>query len=165
MRSFSFLAGVLLLISGCAHKVFSPEALALVDPTISFAMLKENPEKYSGRHVLLGGAIAKAKNVGEGGELEVVEFKVTQDGRPEEAAVSGGRFIAQSKAFLDPLIFKPGLMVSLVGEVKGKSTMPLDGSEYTYPIVAVNELYLWKPEPMYRATPAFSFGLGVFHGF
>jgi len=165
MRPLIFLICTLLFLPGCVPRVFSPEALKLVDPGLSFAMIKDNPVKYVGRNVLIGGTIAGVKNSVQGGELEVVEFPVTEEGQPVDSAVSGGRFLAYGKGFLDPLIFKPGMMVSIVGEVTGKRTLPLDTIDYTYPVLDIKELYLWKPEQMYRTTPVFHFGLGVFHSF
>jgi outer membrane lipoprotein len=165
MKLLSFLALTLFLLAGCAHQAFTPETRKLVDPAVTFAMVREDPGQYVGKNVMVGGAIAKVRNTGEGGELEVVEFRVTDDGKPQESASSGGRFLARSERFLDPLVFRQGLMVSLVGEVAGETTMSLDGTEYTYPVIAVKALHLWKPEEMYRTTPLFHFGIGVFHGF
>ncbi|KAF0218428.1 MAG: outer membrane [Geobacteraceae bacterium] len=164
MRSFLVLAA-LLFISGCAHRGISPETMRLVDPTVSFAMLKEKPDAYVGKHVQAGGVIAGVRNTPAGGELEVVQLDLDGSGMPKDSANSGGRFLAQSDRFLDPLIFRPGLSVTLVGEVKGKKTMPLENVDYTYPLLAVRELYLWKPEDVYQLGTALHFGFGVFKGF
>ncbi|HEY6839028.1 MAG TPA: Slp family lipoprotein, partial [Geobacteraceae bacterium] len=35
-------------------------------------------------------------------------------------------------------------LVTLVGEIKGKKTRPLDYVDYTYPVVSIKELHLLK---------------------
>lgn len=36
-----------------------------------------------------------------------------------------------------------------MGEVKGHKVMPLDQIEYSYPVIAVRELYLWQEQEKY----------------
>jgi outer membrane lipoprotein len=56
-------------------------------------------------------------------------------------------------------------MITLVGEVKGQKTMRLDNVEYIYPLLAVREVYLWRPEDVYKTGPAIHFGIGIFKSF
>lgn len=133
----------LFMLTGCA-KVISEEARRLVDPTISFAKLRENPDGFIGRHVMLGGVIAAVKNTKEGGQLEIVQLKLDDSGMPEDALISGGRFLATSANFLDAMIYKPGRLATIVGEVKGKRTAPLEDMEYTYPVITIREIHVWK---------------------
>lgn len=141
---------LMVALSGCT-RVISKEALQSVDPTVSFAKLRENPDQFIGKHVLLGGRIAAARNTKEGGQLEIVQFNLDDSGMPEDTFVSRGRFLAVSSEFLDTMIYKPGRLITLVGEVKGKKTLPLDEVDYTYPVVAIRELYLWKSEEYERS--------------
>lgn len=140
-----FIALAFFLCAGCATRVISEESLRLVDRSLGFAQLKENPDRYVGSHVLLGGAIASVGNTKQMGQLEVVQFQLDSDNMPVEANVSGGRFLARTDGFLDPLVFKPGRLVTIVGEVKGQKTMRLDQVEYDYPVIAIREIHLWKP--------------------
>ncbi|TWJ26418.1 Slp family lipoprotein [Geobacter argillaceus] len=133
----------LMALSGCA-RVISDQSRSLVDPTVQFAKLRDNPDNYIGKTVLLGGRIASARNTKEGGVLEIVQFELDGD-VPRDSFISHGRFLATSVDFLDSLIYKPDRLVTLVGEVKGKKTLPLDAMEYTYPVVAIREIYLWQP--------------------
>lgn len=132
-----------LVLAGCAH-VISEEARRMVDPAVSFSKLKENPDNYIGKYLLLGGAMAAAKNTKEGAQLEVVQFNLESSGIPEDSFHSGGRFLAVTPDFLDPAIYRPGRMVTLMGEVKGKKTLPLDEADYTYPVLSIREIYVWK---------------------
>src|SRR6266542_3887197 len=115
----------LVALSGCA-KIISDEARKLVDPTVSFGKLRESPDAFAGKNVLLGGRIDSTKNTKEGAVLEIVQVNVDQSGIPEDTYISAGRFLATSIEFMDPMIFKPGRYITLVGEVKGKKILPLD---------------------------------------
>ncbi|KAF0219789.1 MAG: outer membrane [Geobacteraceae bacterium] len=148
-KIFFIVMPAMLLMSGCAH-VISDQSMGLVDRTIAFGSLRENPEAFIGKYVLLGGSIVSTKNTNEGGELEVVQLPLDSSGSPEDSYNSGGRFLAVGSGFLDPAIYKQGRMVTVVGEVKGKRGMPLDEVEYTYPVIAIRELYLWKPSEIDR---------------
>lgn len=130
-------------MAGCAH-VMSEQSLKLADRRITFEELKSAPESYVGKYVLLGGTIAGVKNAREGGELEVVQSPLDSTGMPEETNYSAGRFIVTSSKFLDPLVYKSGRRVTVVGEVKGKKSRMIDEAKYTYPVVAEVELRLWE---------------------
>jgi len=144
MRGKLLAAALLLLLSGCAH-VISEESRALVDPAITFSALRAAPDTYRGRYVLLGGVVAGVQNEKEGSRLEVVQTPLDSDELPEEAShSSGGRFLALSSAFLDPLVYKQGRRVTLVGQVQGKRELPIDQVQYTYPVVVIREIHVWK---------------------
>lgn len=139
-------------LSGCAH-VISDEARKLVDPTITFDRLRANPDAYVGKFVILGGVIAGTKNTREGGQLEIVQVQLSDDEMPEDSFRSGGRFLATTPDFLDVMIYKPNRLVTLMGEVKSKKTQPLDDVDYTYPVIAIRELHVWKSYDYERGYP------------
>lgn len=145
MRNFGWWLVVLLCFSmaGCAH-VMSQDSLKLVDRSLTFDELRRDPESYIGRYVLLGGTIAGGKNTKEKGELEVVQAPLDDSGMPKETQYSGGRFLVTAAQFLDPIVYKVGKRVAVVGEVKGKKTRMIDEVEYTYPVVASVEMHLWE---------------------
>lgn len=144
MRKIKVLALLsLAMLAGCAH-VISEEARGKADPSITFSQLKALPETYAGKHVILGGVIAGVKNAKDGSQLEVVNFELQSGEVPNLTSRSTGRFLAVSPEFIDPLVFKKGRPVTVFGEIKGKKTQPLDETEYTYPVVAIRELYLWE---------------------
>lgn len=163
MRYIMMIAAMALLVAGCSH-VISRESLDLVDQSISFHQVKENPEGLGGKYILLGGIIAGVENSPAGGELEVVQVGLDWLGRPADGAPSEGRFIARSERFLDPVLFAKGLTVSLVGRVDGKKSKPLGGIEYTYPVVTIREIRILQPD-RYSDNPTFHFGIGIGHYF
>lgn len=88
MKFFAlFLMLLFLMLTGCTHAI-SDGSLRLVDSSFNFAMVKENPDKYIGSYVLVG-AIASVNNTKQGGELEIVQFRLSSDNTPEESSTSG----------------------------------------------------------------------------
>jgi len=138
------IAAAFLLLSGCAH-VISEDSRSLVDPTITFSSLRAAPDSFVGKYVMLGGVVAGVRNDKDGSRLEVVQTPLESDDLPEEAShASGGRFLAVTSAFLDPLVYKAGRRVTLVGQVHGKQALPIDQTEYLYPVLTIREIYMWK---------------------
>ena len=131
-----------LLISGCSA-VISEQSRKLVNTDASFSTVKEAPENFIGKHIMIGGRVATVRNSSEGGQIEIVQFDLDHNGYPADNFLSYGRFLATSSSFIDPLIFKPGMLLTLVGEIKGKKTLRLDEMDYTYPVIAMREWYLW----------------------
>jgi len=142
----------LLLLSGCTRAI-SEAGRKLADPDITFSQLKEKPDSYMGKYVILGGLIATAKNTKEGALLEVVQFKLDNSGYPEDTLTSGGRFLATHPDFLDPMIYAPGRLVAILGEVKGKRVLPLDEVDYLYPVIAIREIHPWRSSSEYGLSP------------
>lgn len=157
MRKY-LLAVLLGMLSACAQP-FSNETLDLVEPNVPFVALRHDPDQFKGRLVLLGGAIVGVRNTTQGGELEIVQLATDDEGRIRDNPTSGGRFLARSGDFIDPAVYRQGLLVSLVGETEGKVVRPLSGVDYLYPVLAIREIHLWQPEQ--RMGPRFHFGFGV----
>jgi outer membrane lipoprotein len=163
MRISAAVLIMMFFLAGCAH-VVGKESLALADRNLSFRMLNEHTETYEGKYVLLGGIIAGVRNTASGGEIEIVQYELDSRGRPEVSESSGGRFLAQSDGFLDPLVYLTGLRVTLVGRVTGKKVVPLNSVDYAYPVVSIREIRLLKPD-LYSPYPMFHFGVGIGHTF
>jgi outer membrane lipoprotein len=159
MRKLLLLIASILCLAGCAS-VISNQSLSLVDRGVSFTELRKSPDRYIGRNLLLAGEIVGVGNSIEGGELELVQFAADENGEITDTANSGGRFIARKAEFLDPAVYRTGLLVTLVGEVQGKINMLIGDVDYTYPVLTIREIHLWKPEE-FRNPQTFHFGFGV----
>jgi len=160
---------LLLFTSGCTT-IISEQTLKLVNCEEPFKSIKAAPENYIGKTVLLGGRIANLRNSADGAQLEIVQFELTSQNYPEDSFISYGRFLATDSSYMDPLIFKHGMLITLVGELKGKKTLRLDEMDYTYPLLSMREWYLWPgsepdrgcstyPAPLTEYNPN-NFGFG-----
>lgn len=160
MRLFLLLLATLSGALGCAPAV-SNQSMGLVDPSISFELVLQDPGRYSGRYLLVGGAVAAVRVSESGGsELEVVQLPTDKSGRITSTDRSVGRFIVLDQTFRDPAIYSSGRLVTLVGKVVGSRAGELAGQEYLYPVLNLHELRLWAPEEYPGSTPV-HFGIGI----
>jgi outer membrane lipoprotein len=141
------------IISGCVHAI-SDEGLRLADRSLSFRTVRVNPDLYIGKHIIVGGTIAAVRNGKDGAELEVVQLDLDRTGMPEDAIRSGGRFLATSTDFLDNMIYSAGKMLTILGEITGKKTKKLEERDYSYPVLAIKEIHLWRSFDQERGYPA-----------
>ncbi len=148
MRMLTFLLLPLVLLAGCAH-VISDAARDRADSSVEFARLRENPDAYRGRFVILGGVIAGVQEIREGIQVEVTEFPVDYEDIPDPSAGSGGRFLVVFPRDVGYATFRVGMMVTMAGEVAGKAVKMLDRMEYTYPVLKVTEIHIIPPAPAY----------------
>jgi len=152
------LAVTLVLLAACAPSTVVPATLEQqVDRSLPFAQLKESPESYRGRLVVLGGEVLSAKRLKEGTRIEVLELPLGSYEAPgRDRTASQGRFLAVHREFLDPATVPPGTRVTVVGEVTGAQVLPLDETEYAYPVLDIKHLKVWprwemqaRPYPYY----------------
>jgi outer membrane lipoprotein len=155
----TFLLVTVFIIDGCARP-FTEKSLGRVNRSISFSDLKKDPEQYRGTWLVLAGVIVTSKNTDEGAFIEILQKPMDRDGRPLDTDVSEGRFIVQSDRFLDSAIYYRGREISVIAEVMGRKELPLDEIMYSYPLLAIREIYLWEPS----SGPRFFFGVGITHG-
>jgi outer membrane lipoprotein len=118
-----------------------------VDPTLSFAQLRANPEAYTDRMVMLGGDILAVRNVEGGTLLEILQKPLDSYERPYLTDHTEGRFMVHCTQYLDPVVYKKGREITVAGRVLGVRKGPIGEVEYTYPLLSCVELYLW-PEPV-----------------
>jgi outer membrane lipoprotein len=147
-----------LWVSGCAP-VFPRQITDRVDRHIAFKELLADPGKFKGSWVMLGGVIVSSRSAKEGTYLEILQKPLESDGRPVDTDATEGRFLVQSEEYLDSAVYHRGRFITIVGEVAGETTMPLDETTYRYPLLASKAMHLWKPS----YGPRFFFGVGVFH--
>jgi outer membrane lipoprotein len=140
------------LLGGCAH-VMSEQGLAQTDSSISYAAIKKNPEALAGKIVLVGGHLADIRSSGDVIQLEVAQLELLSNGVPNETSRSEGRFLVVSGELLDPLIYRPGMLITVIGEIKGQKVQKLDGADYHYPLVSAKEIRLFRATDLSPAHP------------
>ncbi len=132
---------------GCASSPMEiPETLQnQIDPTLTFSQVIQHPGSYQGKMLVLGGEVLSAKRLAEGTRLEVLQLPLDDYQRPLMTRTdSQGRFFAIEKAFLDPAMFPPNTLITIVGEVTESVAGKLDEMDYQFPSVVIKDLYVWK---------------------
>lgn len=140
--SYPMLIVLLVFIASCAP-VISKQVREQVKPDTTFTAVLNDPEHYQGQMIVLSGVIVDAKNTKEGTLLQVLQRPAGFRGQPKAVDKTEGRFLALDSRYLDVYVYAQGREVTVAGEVLGKRTLPLDTTEYTYPLIRVKELYLW----------------------
>lgn len=148
---------ILVSVPGCAKsahqtgqdlldKIIPSDVMAQVDPAVTFTDLRSAPGTYVGRTVMFSGISLKTQRVKDHTEIEVMQLPVGANMAPSDRrSQSEGRFIAiKSGGFLDPAVIERGSPLTVVGEVTGTMTKPLDDGEYVYPVLEIKHLVDWN---------------------
>lgn len=132
-----------------------------MDGDVPFSWLRESPDHHLGKTLVLGGAIIETENHPDKTVLVVLHHGLGFARKPDPQSGSGGRFLVQVREFLDPAIFRPGRLVTVLGEVVGEEARPLQESVYVYPVIAGSEMHLWPDADQLPGRTRFHFGFGV----
>lgn len=143
VRRLFLLSTILLIAAGCASSQESGESTE--SPQITFAQVKATPDSYKNQPVTWGGEILRARRLKEGTRIEILQLPLNSSLQPTtELNKSQGRFVALQREFLDPATVPEGTFVTVTGEVTGSVTLPLDETDYTYPIVELKTMKVWS---------------------
>ena len=161
---------IMLALSSCGSKLpkdMRIEPTATAEPT----QVAAQPGAFKGSTVLWGGRIVSLRPGPEGTEFEVLQFELDSSDRPEPGQHTGGRFLARTRAFLDPALYAPGREITVAGVIGDIVTRPVGERPYAYPVVVTDKVHLWPErtarypyyDPYYDPWgPRFYFGYGVY---
>ena len=149
---------VILMMLGCATGI-SRQTRSQVTYQGTFAALQKAPDKHTGATVMLGGKVIETKGSQGSSEITVLQLPLDTRDRPQDGDRSQGRYIVQSKQFLDPAIYQAGSLLTVVGRVTGSEVRSIGGFQYVYPLVEAMEIKPWPATV--RKSPSFHFGIGV----
>jgi outer membrane lipoprotein len=155
----------ILLLFGLSACSSTPEAIRKA-PTDApgLAEVRQQPERYLGSAVRWGGTLIKVSNLSDESHLEIVARELSRGGEPHPGDQSEGRFIAVLPGFVDPAIYTPGRLLTVRGLLQGSVEQALGELDYRYPLVAVDNHYLWPEIPpeqrqdMWHYNPWYPYG-------
>lgn len=140
---------IVAISAGCASK--PPESVSRIPvEALTLAEVRAEPERYVGTEVRWGGVIARVENKAERTWIEVVSRELQKDAEPKLDGHSEGRFIASFSGFADPVVYKTGHLLTVLGTIEETTTRQIGDYEYTFPVVAVTGSYLWRVVPQSR---------------
>jgi outer membrane lipoprotein len=161
-KTLSLLLAFPLLLSAACATGISQQARSQVTYSGSFSVLQERPSAHLDQVVMLGGKILETKASPTSSEITVLQLPLGTSDRPQDGDRSEGRFLLRSGQFLDPAVYRNGLLLTAVGRIGGSEVRPIGGLDYAYPIVEASEIKLWpERSPVY---PGVQFGVGVGSG-
>jgi len=114
--------------------------------TPPFSQIKAAPDSFRGQSLVLGGQVLTARRLKDGTRIEVLQLPLNDSQQPTpDLMKSEGRFVAIQREFLDPATLPQGTFVTVTGEVTGSITLPLDETDYTYPVIDITNFRTWTP--------------------
>jgi outer membrane lipoprotein len=150
---------------GCASSQEAGESASASQ--VSFVQVKAAPDSLKGQSVIFGGQVLNARRLKKGTRIEILQLPLDRSGYPgTDLTQSQGRFVALQKDFLDPATLPYGTLVTVMGEITGSIALPLDETEYTYPVIEIRHLQVWTAadEAAMRVRPYYYMGPGYYWG-
>jgi len=137
------LLSIVLLNTACVHV---PESLRLPEESVltNFADVRVDKGNHQGNLARWGGVIAKVENKSKQTMLEIVHFDLKSSLRPAAKDETQGRFRVYYDGLLDPVIFKEGRSVTVVGNIAPSEQGKIGEHEYLYPVLNGKNVHLWK---------------------
>ena len=155
------LAALLLLLSGCAGR--NVQDLSLVDSSATPDLVSENFSAYQERTVQWGGLIVGVVADQSPVLLDILSYPLDGYGNPDESYSASGRFFVELPPALDPVGYRVGRFVSVVGSIEREMLVTTGEAAKRLPVLGQAGIYLWDSRRRERqqVRPVFSFGLGV----
>lgn len=153
---------LLTTMAGCAT---TPEFdTAGVNSAITPRQAAEQINQYKGQKVLWGGLIVNSSNTAHGTQFEILAYPLDNSHNPQTDQPTQGRFIANATQYLETLDYAQGRLLSIVGTLQETKTGKIGEAEYVYPVVTIEQQFLWAPQSSQSVEPSVHFGVGVvFH--
>ena len=138
-RTLLSIMALLVMLAGCASTQEADERQGF-----TFFQVKAMPDSFQGQPAVFGGKVLTARRQKDGTRIEILQLPLDRSMRPVyDLTQSQGRFIAIYREFLDPATIPPGTRVTVTGQVSSSITLPLDETDYTYPVLNINRVQVW----------------------
>lgn len=157
LQRWWLIAGVIAVLSGCTTTQEPVPIPAAPPNNPSLAQVHAQPGEYRGLGVRWGGTIIEVENREQETVLLIMGRPLDDEGEPQIEGTSQGRFMAKINGFLDPVVYSPGRLVTVAGTVTGAESRKIGSYSYRYPVVAVEDYYLWpQPRQMVRYSTCYN---------
>lgn len=163
-RTLLSIAAVVVTLTGCASMQEAGDGSDA--QALPFLQVKTAPDSLKGQAVVFGGNVLTGRRLKDGTRIEILQLPLDRSTRPgNDLTQSQGRFIAFQREFLDPATLPPGTRVTVTGEISGSVTLPLDETDYTYPVINIKQLRVWnKSENVAPRIRPYYMGPGPYWG-
>ncbi len=150
IRLARYLLLLFFFLQACAFSPANiPESLEpQIDKNLAFRDVLQTPHAHKGKVIMIGGEVLHAQRLQAGTEIEMLQLPLDEwQGPTRQRTDSEGRLFASTKEFLDPATLPIHTRLTIVAEVTGQKTAPLDESEYKYPTFTIRHLHVWDDNP------------------
>jgi len=155
---------LLVMLAGCVSRQDAGDGSDV--KALTFLQVKAAPDSFKGQSTVFGGKVLTARRQKDSTKIEVLQLPLDQSARPGyDLTQSQGRFIAVQREFLDPATLPPGTRITVTGIVSGSITLPLDETDYTYPVIDIKRVQVWGgSEDVARRNNPYYMGPGSYWG-
>ena len=156
---------LLVMLAGCASRQEAGDGSDV--KALTFLQVKAAPYSFKGQSAIFGGKVLTAMRQKDNTRIEILQLPLDQSLRPGfDLTQSQGRFIALQREFLDPATIPPGTRITVTGEVSGSITLPLDETDYTYPVIDIKRVQVWagSEDIARRSNPYYYMGPSPYWG-
>lgn len=151
---------VAIFLSACAT---SPNFdTAGIDTSMTPKRAVDESQTLQGEPVLWGGVVINSTNLKDSTQLEILAYPLDSNQKPNREQDPLGRFLAVHEGYLETADYAQGRLITVRGTFGDKRIGKVGESEYTYPVVNINQLHLWsKQDASTESQVQFGFGLMI----
>jgi len=135
-----------------------------VDHSLTPRRVATELQESRGKQVLWGGVILAITNLKDSTRIEALAYPLDSNNRPQRDSDALGRFIIERPGYLETATYSEGRLITVRGTVSRTQSGRIGESDYAYPVVSAQQLYLWPRSGGYDGTSV-HFGIGVGIGF
>jgi outer membrane lipoprotein len=125
----------------------------------TFLRVKTAPDSLKGQSTVIGGKVLKARRQKDRTKIEILQLPRSIDAsriRFDPVTRPLHRSAARISRSRDP---PPEARISVTGIVSGSITLPLDETDYTYPVIDIKRVQVWAgPEDVARRANPYYYG-------
>ncbi len=147
-----FICSILLVLVACSSKI-PPNIREAPINAPGISQVRADPAAFMNSRIRWGGAILSLDHTADKSRLIIVTFPLNDDGKPVAKGGSAGRFIAEVEGFLEPAVYNKDRDITIIGDLISVETQRVGGFDYDYPVVTVDEFYLWPKKPLQTTYP------------
>lgn len=132
---------VVMLAAACTPL---PQAVKMApQPDIQLSQVQKDSAHYVGNTVRWGGQVVSVYPDGSGSTILVAQFKLNSYGRPKIDKTSHDYFLVHSKKTIDPDVYDPDTLITVIGKTSGDKTIQVNKHDLTAPQVEADQVYRW----------------------
>ncbi len=147
---------VVFFLSGCAgtfEETPIPASISQAPPgNLQLVEAMGQSKLHLGTRVRWGGRVITVRNDATGfAEIEVLERRLNEQGRPAEQGPSDGRFLVRASQQVDADLYQVGSQVTVAGTFKQLQQRQVGNATQSLALVEVSDFVQWDdPYPDYR---------------
>lgn len=148
------------LLSSCSNLPAAIENPPLYD--LSYSQATQQINHFTGAPVRWGGVIITVENEQNFSLMQVLNYPLSDWGRPQLDKPYNGRFVVKTPEFLDPVIYKSDSEITIAGTLKGDIKRSIGNKTLQIPLIEATTIYLW---PSYDASDYYGYRPYGYSGF